>query len=223
MTEQEWGECMACWAMLEFLRGRISARKLWQFACASARELSRHAELGDERWASVELAERYLEGQAPEEELKDSWFRSWFPAGEGAWGAADGVRSVTYYTMGHKATRAFAQADPLVDAPRSQQEDAHADAGERVNAALLRDIVGNPFRPISVDPVWLTPTVRNLARAAYAERHLPGGDLGPRLLGVLGDALEEAGCTNADVLTHLRSPGRHVRGCWAVDLLLATR
>jgi hypothetical protein len=39
-------------------------------------------------------------------------------------------------------------------------------------------------------------------------------------LPVLADALTEAGCADADLLGHLRSPGPHVRGCWAVDLLL---
>jgi hypothetical protein len=37
---------------------------------------------------------------------------------------------------------------------------------------------------------------------------------------VLADALEDAGCTNSDILYHLRCPGPHVRGCWALDLLL---
>jgi len=39
-------------------------------------------------------------------------------------------------------------------------------------------------------------------------------------LPVLADALEEAGCTDADLLGHLRGPGPHVRGCWVLDLLL---
>jgi hypothetical protein len=39
-------------------------------------------------------------------------------------------------------------------------------------------------------------------------------------LPVLADALEEAGCTDQTILDHLRGPGPHVRGCWAVDLLL---
>ena len=37
---------------------------------------------------------------------------------------------------------------------------------------------------------------------------------------LLADALEDAGCTDADLLGHLRGPGPHVRGCWAVDLVL---
>jgi hypothetical protein len=42
----------------------------------------------------------------------------------------------------------------------------------------------------------------------------------PACLGVLSDALEEAGCDKEDILNHLRGPGPHVRGCWALDLLL---
>jgi hypothetical protein len=95
------------------------------------------------------------------------------------------------------------------------------DPQERVaQSALLREIVGNPFRPVSIDPSWQTPTVTNLATAAYQKRSLPSGKLQPARLAVLTDALEEAGCTNADILSHCRSAGPHVRGCWAVDLIL---
>ena len=58
------------------------------------------------------------------------------------------------------------------------------------------------------------------AQAAYEERELPSGHLSPTRLAVLADALEEAGCRDADLLAHLRAPGPHVRGCWALDLLL---
>ena len=85
---------------------------------------------------------------------------------------------------------------------------------------LLRDIFGNPFRPISINPIWLTPTVTTLATASYEERIMPSGELDPARLAVLSDALEEAGCDSPDILAHLRSPGPHVRGCWPVDLLL---
>ncbi len=90
--------------------------------------------------------------------------------------------------------------------------------------ALLRCIFGNPFRPApGVDPAWLAwhgAAVPQLARAAYEERRLPEGTLDPARLAVLADALEEAGCTDTEMLGHLRSPWPHVRGCWAVDLLL---
>lgn len=52
------------------------------------------------------------------------------------------------------------------------------------------------------------------------ERELPSGHLDAGQLAILADALEDAGCDNADILDHCRSDGPHVRGCWVVDLLL---
>jgi hypothetical protein len=57
-------------------------------------------------------------------------------------------------------------------------------------------------------------------QAAHEERELPVGTLDTARLAVLADALEEADCTSQEVIGHLRGPGPHVRGCWAVDLLL---
>jgi hypothetical protein len=78
---------------------------------------------------------------------------------------------------------------------------------------LLRDIFGNPFRPITIEAAWQTANVVALAQAIYDERAF---DRMP----ILGDALEDAGCTNANMLMHCRQPGEHVRGCWVVDLVL---
>jgi hypothetical protein len=85
---------------------------------------------------------------------------------------------------------------------------------------FIRDVVGNPFRPVPVTSAWLTPTVLSLAQATYVYRGVPAGTLDSTRLAALADALEEAGCDNADILSHLRQPGEHVRGCWVVDLLL---
>jgi hypothetical protein len=85
---------------------------------------------------------------------------------------------------------------------------------ERVAQCLLiRDVFGNPFRPVAVNPAWLTPGVVELARTIYDDRAFDR-------LTVLASTLEEAGCDNADILGHSRQPGEHVRGCWVVDLLL---
>jgi hypothetical protein len=82
-------------------------------------------------------------------------------------------------------------------------------------AALVRDIFGNPFRPVALDASWLTPTVVQLARGIYDERAFDR-------LPILADALQDAGCDNDDVLNHCRDPkGAHVRGCWVVDLVLS--
>lgn len=92
-------------------------------------------------------------------------------------------------------------------------------------ANLLREIVGNPFRPVPKDEVfpcvyWRRKsgwgpmaTALQIAEAAYDEQ-----DWGR--LPVLADAMEEAGCAHYEILTHLRGPNTHVRGCWAVDAIL---
>jgi hypothetical protein len=88
---------------------------------------------------------------------------------------------------------------------------------------ILRDIIGNPFRRLTISPAWLRwqdGLVSRLALAAYNERHEPSGLLDNTRLAVLADALEEAGCTDADILGHLRGPGPHVLGCCVMDLLL---
>jgi hypothetical protein len=104
--------------------------------------------------------------------------------------------------------------------PATRHEHAAAAAAQ---AALLREIIGNPRRRVHADEAWLRwdgGTVPKLARLAYEERSLPGGALAPARLAVLADALEEAGCAEEALLSHCRQPGPHVRGCWAVDLLL---
>ena len=78
---------------------------------------------------------------------------------------------------------------------------------------LFRDIFGNPFRPVAFDPEWRTETVVGIARDIYEDRAF-------ERVPILADAIEEAGCDNADILSHCREPGVHVRGCWVVDLLL---
>jgi hypothetical protein len=105
------------------------------------------------------------------------------------------------------------------------EPDGRALAAERaVQCDLLRDILGTAQGPpASIDSAWLAwhdGAVSQLARAAYEDRRLPEGHLDPARLAVLADALEDAGCADADLLGHLREPGPHVRGCWAVDLIL---
>jgi hypothetical protein len=94
-----------------------------------------------------------------------------------------------------------------------------APAQERRQAEMIRDIFANPFRPVTLSAAQRTPTVVSLAQAAYDERKLPSGELDRHRLTVLADALEEIGAAD-EVVTHLRSAGVHVRGCFAVDLCL---
>src|SRR5262249_22250590 len=93
--------------------------------------------------------------------------------------------------------------------------DGVADGGPDIprKCALVRDIFGNPFSPVTVNRSWLTSNVTALAQSIYDEKAF---DRMP----ILADALEEAGCTNTDILNHCRQPAEHVRGCWVVDLVL---
>ncbi|MBN9524129.1 hypothetical protein J0H58_37405 [bacterium] len=78
---------------------------------------------------------------------------------------------------------------------------------------LLRDIFGNPFHPVFFAPEWRTEAVVALARGVYGERAWDR-------MGILGDALEEAGCDSEDILRHCCEPGTHVRGCHVLDGVL---
>jgi hypothetical protein len=100
----------------------------------------------------------------------------------------------------------------LRDSSQSQARERNPLA-EVSNPALLRDIFGNPFRPVAFDKAWRTGTAVALARQMYDAREFSA-------MPILADALQDAGCENADVLGHCRGPGPHVRGCWVVDLVL---
>jgi hypothetical protein len=95
---------------------------------------------------------------------------------------------------------------------------AHKEA-DQAQAEMLRDLFGNPLRPLAVDPAWLRwnkGVVVKLARSIYDHQTLDQ-------LPILADALEEAGCSDPVILSHCRGPGPHVRGCWVIDLLLGMR
>jgi hypothetical protein len=73
----------------------------------------------------------------------------------------------------------------------------------------------DPVRSVALEPAWLAwqaGTIPKLTQGIYEERAFD------RLL-IVADALEEAGCDNADFLAHCRQSGPHTRGCWPVDLV----
>lgn len=219
MTEKQWLACKDPVRMLKFLQRSASERKLRLFALACCRraehlpyrglpaEESEKARARDRH--ALAVAGRFAEGEASRAEL------------------ATALRSAWTNSAGRACTRssAFLAAEQSVNHVRwvvhwhpgtKRAEKAREPAAQ---AELLRDIF-RPFRPVSIAPVWRTPQVAALAQAAYGERALPAGTLDPARLAVLADALEDVGCYDADLLGHLRGPGPHVRGCWAVDLLL---
>jgi hypothetical protein len=207
MTEQEWLEYTDPRAMLEFLGGKASDRKLRLFACAYARAYreSQHL-LGP---STVTVAERCADGLASAQEMA-SERRRWACWPEEKWPVApsayDGAwEGVDWLTKADKLSR----IDP--DAMRHFPT-ATYDVLKR-SVLLLRDIFGNPCRPVTRDAAWQTATAVQLAQALYDARNFTD-------LLILADALENAGCTSQELLAHLRGPGPHVLGCWALDLVL---
>jgi hypothetical protein len=211
MTEAEWLACTDPRQLLAFLRGKASDRKLRLFACAYCRAVrsAQHLRPG----TAVAVAERYADGLAGDQDLASerrgvpfpNEYAEWVLARspyEGAWQPVDWLTSA----------RDLMKLDP--DAVRHFP--IPLDEVVERSVRYLRDIFDNPFRPVTIDPAWLTwrdGTLPKLAQDIYDERAFDR-------LPILADALEDAGCDNADILTHCRGPGPHVRGCWVVDLLL---
>jgi hypothetical protein len=236
VTEAEWLACADPQPMLGCLRGKTSDRKLRLFACACCRRV-RHLLTREQPRDAVEAAERYADGLAGPEELRQGWSAvrkalSTAPLGT-PWEEAL-VAALYAATPGPSPPEgsAGAAANALSDDPRprrpyhpltSKAGEASGCPSERAfQCALLRDLF-IPFGAPEVSASWLTwggGAVAALARGAYEDRQLPSGQLDPARLAVLTDALEDAGCADPDLLGHLRGPGPHVRGCWAVDLLL---
>lgn len=80
-------------------------------------------------------------------------------------------------------------------------------------AAVIRDLFRNPYRTKPFDPAWRTAETVSIARKMYESRCFTA-------MPSLANALADAGCNDPDMLLHCHSPGSHVRGCWAVDLVL---
>jgi hypothetical protein len=217
MDEAEWLACDDALRLLDHL-GRVreknvpGERKIRLFAVACCRMI--WPRLKDRRSReAVEVAERYADGLATPGELNSSW--------TAARKLADALKEETesqpvrFYAAENAA--AWAASRDVVRA--AQLAAVWAGLAERdwtTQPDLLRCLMGNPFRPLSMAPAivaWQQGTVVKVASAIYEDRRWEDMPL-------LGDALEEAGCTDQAVLDHCRGPGPHARGCFVVDALL---
>jgi hypothetical protein len=223
MTEQEWLQTSDPMPMLVFLQGKASDRKLQFFVMACCRQI--WPSFTDERSRrSIEVAEQFADGDATIEELIQACNVARGAAEQVCW---DLVRLTAWTTTW---LHIYSQID----------EESNDDSGiartlvfctgetgrggrviereleKKGQTDLFRDIFGNPFRPITIAPSllrWHNGLIVSIARQMYDNRDFID-------MPILADALEEAGCTNVDILMHCRHPGEHVRGCWLVDLLL---
>jgi hypothetical protein len=221
MTEAEWLACTDPLPMLRHLGRGARARKLRLFGYACWHRL-RHL-LVDERLREfLRMLELHADRRVPARELADArdaaraaLARDWEASGTSARGLDVCRELVRWGGHGRAWTAALRAAEAARDAAVWAGDWAVAAEG-KAQSNVLRDLFGNPSRPVAADPAWRSwngGVVVKLAEAIYQDRAFDR-------LPVLADALEEAGCTDADLLVHCREGGEHVRGCFAVDRLL---
>lgn len=219
MTEAEWLTCAAPKRMLQSLKvltekgpkAGSGDRKLRLFAaacCRSALELVNPPASGSPQsgpWQDVRTAERIADGLVPppaddQEHQFGSYTLSHGSRSRAEWACRAGL-----------STPAWDAAAGVIDALDGAIWD---DGATNRGAAYLREIFGNPFRPVAFDPAWRTIAAVAIANHVYESRDFSA-------VPILADALQEAGCDRDDVLTHCRDEkAAHVRGCWVIDLIL---
>jgi hypothetical protein len=222
MTEAEWLACGDPSQIFAAVKGRKHDRKLRLFAVACCRRI---APLGDkeEVQKALAVAELFADGLARKPQRRNAhdsmlFGPSRYPlvsytlskvafeaASRASWSAAWRVAQLAVADFPESAAVTIEELERLRRSVRGKEINAQAD--------LLRDIFGNPFRPVNFDAEWRTTTVVALAQQMYESRD---SSVAP----ILGDALEDSGCIDADILNHCRGPGPHVRGCWVCDLVL---
>ena len=208
MTEEEWLRCEEPEALLSVLFPDASVRKARLLIVGCCRRLASFLKpdmhpVRDDLLAMMECC--------ADDPLPDNW-------SDAIWGDWELVQKYDRVDGCDEVFECYLMvintglAGGLMTAAYAAEENGAKSEGGK-QAALLREIFGNPFRPIAPDPAWLTSNVVELARAIYDERAFDR-------LPILADALMDEGCDSEAILSHCRSPGPHVRGCWVVDLLL---
>lgn len=229
MTEAEWLACADPFRMLRLLHPRsVSARKYRLIGAACCRRVWLVRADAGCRDAAAAL-ERFADGPGEEADrtaLAEAWGVE-RPANGMSGGRVSQNLAIRCIYAAAQPPNAWWTAHWTAEAWLDCAGAGGGEAREReaaVVAHLLRDIIANPFRPTPFLPAavlaWNDRTVPRLAQAAYDERHLPEGTLDTGHLAILADALLDAGCEDEGLLPHLRSDGPHLRGCWAVDLIL---
>jgi hypothetical protein len=244
MTEAEWLACTDPAAMLDFLRmsGKASDRKLRLLAVACCRRVQ-HRLQEETAGQALDVLELFADGLVSRRQLKetlkplhlrvdDSPKGQTFRATAAAWAVVFALQD-GFFGESEDVWSATAEAalfpNELVQREKQQVSwppDLEAltrrrelvwGREHRAQSSLVRDVFGPlSFRRMKVKKSWLRwdgETVPKIAQTIYDYRAF---DLMP----LLADALEEAGCSDADILNHCRQPGEHVRGCWLIDLLL---
>lgn len=217
-------------AMRRLLQGNTIPRKLALFACACCRQIWQAITDTRSRKA-VEIVEQAIDELVSEDQLQIATLaaldaRNAIEHKQGRDRTQPHIRRVAANACWEAASAVWCARGFRSSVERAAQESADVATWIGLSAnyidsrakqcQFLRCIIGTPFRLAMTDSRWLAwndGTVVKLTQSIYDNRNFDR-------LPILADALEEAGCDNADMLAHCRQPGDHVRGCWVVDLIL---
>jgi hypothetical protein len=206
MTEAEWLACDEPRTMFAALGGKASARRWRLFACGCLRQIWRRTGFTRRDRHVVKMAELHADGLIGGRKMARA-FRS------AGWGYEPAVtHDFQLVNWSLEASRVAGMAFEAVVAPTGRGDDVQ----RTVLVRLLHCLFAHQMQPVRVEPSWFAwqgGTAAHLAQTIYKDHAFDR-------LPILADALEEAGCADAAILGHCRSPGPHVRGCWVVDLLL---
>ena len=222
MTEEQWTSRANPIRMVEYLKSAATGRKLRLFATACIRLFGQY--LDGVPTLLLDTFEEYADERAEYDEivaLKESLERltssafSSSPA-QVVWDMLINLtQQERYRPNAYWLAREVVSEVGRVEIYAQANSECNDEMRRSVSraAVVVRDIFGNPFRPVTFAPEWRADTALAIARGMYESRDFSA-------MPILADALQDAGCDSADILDHCRGPGPHVRGCWVVDLVL---
>jgi hypothetical protein len=210
-AEAEWNASINVSQMLCFLHQerRASARKLRLFACACVRRVLDLADHPSSRRA-IKVAEAFADGLQSSKELREAY--SALQSQSQATDQGQVILAVSWAANPY-AISEYLAIQAAAYAVSARKYDGIEFAEQGCHAAILRDVFGHALQALVPRSSNYGGTPTRIARFIYDRRSFED-------LPILADALEEAGCDNADILNHCRQPGEHVRGCWALDAVL---
>jgi len=228
MTSAEWLQEASAGTMLEAVRRhgrlpyRVVARKYRLTACAVFRWLAAKCD-EPAMVTAVEACERYVDGGIGLSAVEAAIGELTKPTpvvlrDEDELGTLDPLSAAHHARHAARALAAPAPFSAAYDSAKAWGDFVGWRAPDRSThlaslCPILRDIFGNPFGPVVLDPTWRTSTAVAIARQMDHSRDFS-------LMPILADALQDVGCDNPDILDHCLGSGPHVRGCWVVDLIL---
>jgi hypothetical protein len=213
VTEAQWRRCADPVPMFPVLSGLTTGRKLRLFAAACCRRIA-HV-LPDERiLRALDAAERLADGTIDPSEWADAEAR--------AKEVRRGIHPLLDAQQWNAVVASVIAVSHASCPDHELQLAANTSAAARravqaepaTHAHLVREVFGDPVRPVKFSSAWRTSTVVALAAQMYERREFSA-------MPILADALQDAGCESVKILNHCRDTNQvHVLGCWVVDLVL---